>query len=68
MADDQFLYDGPYHPEIFLVGSMLFLVDDWDGSLVCLYIVAGKTSRLSSSYRGISSSIVFLKQPPAYFP
>jgi len=42
MEDDQFLHDRPYHPEIFLVGPVLFPVDDRNGSLVRLYIVIGE--------------------------
>lgn len=39
MEDDQSLHDRPYHPEIFLVGPVLFPADDRNGSFVSLYIV-----------------------------
>ena len=42
MEDGQLLHDRPYHPEIFLVGPVLFPVDDRNCSLVRLYIVAGE--------------------------
>ena len=42
MEDDQSLHDRPYHPQVFLVGPVLFLVDDRNSGFVRLYIVAGK--------------------------
>ena len=42
MEYGQFFHNRPYHPEIFLVGPVLFPVDDRNCSLVRLYIVAGE--------------------------
>ena len=42
MEDDQPFHHRPDHPEVFLVGPVLSLVDDRDGGLVRLRIVTGK--------------------------
>ena len=42
MEDDQPFHHRPDHPEVFLVGPVLFLVDDRDGGLVRLRIVTGE--------------------------
>ncbi|MBR8794061.1 hypothetical protein IX295_002937 [Bacteroides pyogenes] len=42
MEDDRLFHDRPYHPEVFLVGLVLFPVDHRNSGLVRLYIVTGK--------------------------
>lgn len=64
MEDDQFFHDRPDHPEIFLISSVLFLVDDRNGGFIRLHIVTGENflllrfvQRFQQLYRFLEPSV-----------
>ena len=53
MEDDQFFHDRPDHPEVFLFRLVLSSVDDRDGGLVRLHIVAREDLFLKRLIQGL---------------